>query len=104
MSKLALYDLKNMNLINQNYVDFKVIKISKAYPIYFNGYKEFLNSIINEFSKINNLQLVGRNSMYKWNNMHHSVKTGILAAKNILGENYDLNLVRGMVSFGKETD
>ena len=104
MSKLALYDLKNMNLINQNYVDFKVIKISKAYPIYFNGYKEFLNSIINEFSKINNLQLVGRNSMYKWNNMRHSVKTGILAAKNILGENYDLNLVRGMVSFGKETD
>lgn len=102
--KLALNDLKYMNLINQNYVDFKVIKISKAYPIYFDGYKEFLNPIINEFIKINNLQLVGRNSMYKWNNMHHSVKTGILAAKNILGENYDLNLVRGMVSFGKETD
>lgn len=37
-----------------------------------------------------NLQTVGRNGMHRYNNQDHSMLTGILAAKNILGEKHDL--------------
>lgn len=37
-----------------------------------------------------NLQLVGRNGMHQYNNQDHSVLTGMLAARNIMGAKYDL--------------
>ena len=33
-----------------------------------------------------NLQTIGRNGMHRYNNQDHSMLTGLLAAKNILGE------------------
>ncbi len=39
---------------------------------------------------LSNLQLVGRNGMHKYNNQDHSMLTAMLAARNILGHNYDL--------------
>jgi hypothetical protein len=36
--------------------------------------------------------------------MHHSVKTGFLAARNVVGEQNDLAAVKGLVTFGKDTD
>ncbi|HEY0404998.1 MAG TPA: hypothetical protein VGC89_04680, partial [Pyrinomonadaceae bacterium] len=42
------------------------------------------------FDGLTNLQLVGRNGMHKYNNQDHSMMTGLLAARNILGANYDL--------------
>ena len=40
--------------------------------------------------KYENLQTVGRNGMHRYNNSDHSMLTGLLAAKNILGEKHDL--------------
>ena len=37
-----------------------------------------------------NLQLVGRNGMHRYNNMDHSMLTGILAVRNVFGSHYDL--------------
>ncbi|MBD0336291.1 MAG: FAD-dependent oxidoreductase, partial [Cyanobacteria bacterium Co-bin13] len=37
-----------------------------------------------------NLQTVGRNGMHRYNNQDHSMLTGLLAAKNVLGEQHDL--------------
>ena len=37
-----------------------------------------------------NLQLVGRNGMHRYNNQDHSMLTGILAARNIMGACHDL--------------
>lgn len=95
---LALNDLRYMKLIKKDPEKFQIIRLPKAYPIYFKGYKEFTKIIFDELNKIKELQLAGRNAMYKWNNMHHSVKTGILAAKNILGENHDLLKVKSLIS------
>jgi hypothetical protein len=33
---------------------------------------------------------VGRNGMHRYNNQDHSMLTGLLAAKNVLGEHHDL--------------
>ncbi|MBI2351386.1 MAG: FAD-dependent oxidoreductase, partial [Deltaproteobacteria bacterium] len=37
-----------------------------------------------------NLQTIGRNGLHRYNNQDHSVLTGMLAVKNLLGEGHDL--------------
>lgn len=102
--KIALADLAKMGVVNKAPIAFQIDRLSKAYPVYFEGFENTTGYIFNELNKIPGLQLAGRNAMYKWNNMHHSVKTGMLAAKNILGEHNDLTMVKGMVSIGKDSD
>lgn len=101
---IALSDLKLMKLINNQPINGSVVRLQNAYPVYFKNYEFHINIIMEEFAKVKGLQLAGRNSMYKWNNMHHSVKTGILAARNVIGEKNDLLSVKGMVAIGKDSD
>jgi len=83
---------------------FSVVRLERAYPVYFKGYQERVQKLFDGLDAFPNLVLTGRNGLYKWNNMHHSVKTGILAARNVLGEKNDLMALKGLVSFGKESD
>ena len=46
--------------------------------------------IRNYLENFENLQTIGRSGMHRYNNMDHSMQTGILAAKNCTGENHDL--------------
>jgi hypothetical protein len=39
---------------------------------------------------LDNLQLVGRNGMHKYNNQDHSMLTAMLAVRNLFGESHDL--------------
>jgi hypothetical protein len=34
--------------------------------------------------------MAGRNGMHRYNNMDHSMLTGMLAARNLMGERHDL--------------
>ncbi len=102
---LALSEMNRMKLTSgSSPIAHEIIRLPRAYPVYFKGYKNYINTIFEEFKKMDGLILAGRNSLYKWNNMHHSVKTGLLAARNIVGGNYDLFSVKGIVSIGKESD
>jgi protoporphyrinogen oxidase len=67
-----------------------VVRVPKAYPVYDSTYRESLDTLRRFFGTLSNFQLVGRNGMHKYNNQDHSMMTGLLAAKNILGANYDL--------------
>lgn len=70
--------------------DGTVVRMLKAYPVYDSTYHESLQIIRQFLSCIDNLQLVGRNGMHKYNNQDHSMLTAMLAVKNILGANYEL--------------
>jgi hypothetical protein len=67
-----------------------VVRARQAYPIYDAGYLDALRVIRKALAPLENLQLVGRNGMHKYNNQDHSMLTAILAARNILGDDYDL--------------
>ncbi|MFE4104669.1 NAD(P)/FAD-dependent oxidoreductase [Almyronema epifaneia] len=82
--ELGLVD--NLELIK----DGTVIRQYKAYPVYDGEYRQHLKVLQDYLSTFENLQTVGRNGMHRYNNQDHSMLTGILAAKNILGENHDL--------------
>ncbi len=67
-----------------------VVRVPKAYPTYELGYEKPLNKIRDFIGGFDNLEIIGRYGTYKYNNMDHSMKTGILAARNILGESHDV--------------
>jgi len=70
--------------------DGTVIRQKKAYPVYDGDYRRHL-AVLQEFMLgFENLQTVGRNGMHRYNNQDHSMLSGLLAAKNILGEKHNL--------------
>jgi protoporphyrinogen oxidase len=70
-----------------------IIRAPRAYPVYTIGYEEPLNKIKNFINSFENLQFIGRGGSFRYNNTDHSIETGLLAAKNILGERHDLDQV-----------
>jgi protoporphyrinogen oxidase len=64
-------------------MDSIVIRMKKTYPAYFGTYDQFY--VIREFiDKYENLFLIGRNGMHRYNNMDHSMLTAMVAVDNIL--------------------
>ncbi len=81
----------------------KVVRVPKAYPVYDSTYKQSLATVRGFLSTLLNLQLVGRNGMHKYNNQDHSMMTAVLAARNILGADYDLWSVNTESEYQEET-
>lgn len=81
----------------------KVVRVPKAYPVYDSTYRESLEIVRRFFGTLSNLQLVGRNGMHKYNNQDHSMMTGLLAVKNIMGANYDLWTVNADQEYQEES-
>lgn len=69
------------------------IRAPRAYPSYVIGYDEPLARIKAFIDELENLQIIGRYGTFRYNNTDHSIETGLLAAKNILGERHDLDRV-----------
>lgn len=78
-----------IGLINKDSVEEAIrIKINKAYPAYFGTYKD-IDKVVEFLNKFNNLYCIGRNGQHRYNNMDHSMLTGIETAKNIINEKKD---------------
>jgi len=73
--------------------DYKVVRTAKTYPLYEIGFSRHLLKIRDYLKGFTNLQLVGRYGTYKYNNLDHSLETGIKGAQNILGANHDTFMV-----------
>lgn len=87
----AIDELAELGLVDRNEVhDGTVVRQPDAYPIYDKGYDERVTAIRNYLEGFTNLQTIGRNGLHRYNNMDHSMLTGVLAARNVLGARYDL--------------
>jgi protoporphyrinogen oxidase len=83
LSMLGLADVDDV-------IDGHVVRQPYAYPIYDDGYSRHLEVIRDFLETMDNLQVIGRNGMHRYNNMDHSMLTGMLAAQNILGRHHNL--------------
>jgi protoporphyrinogen oxidase len=62
-----------------------VHRVPKEYPVYHIGYRQDVDKIKRYLSThIANLQLIGRNGTFRYNNMDHSVEMGLYAAWNLI--------------------
>lgn len=84
MIKFAIGELAHIDIIDQKDVlDATVLRMPKTYPAYFGTYKKFpkIKKFVNKFE---NLYLIGRNGMHRYNNMDHSMLTAMIAVDNIV--------------------
>ncbi|MBE9187119.1 NAD(P)/FAD-dependent oxidoreductase [Microcoleus sp. LEGE 07076] len=89
--ELATRELVGLGLATTADVeDGVVIRQHKAYPVYDGEYRGHLRVLEDFLKGIENLQTIGRNGMHRYNNQDHSMLTGMLAVRNILGEKHDL--------------
>lgn len=82
---LAIDDIETLDFSNkEKLIDAFVVRNPKAYPVYFGEYQKHLDALKKYFTEnLPNAQVIGRYGMYKYNNMDHSIMTGLCAAKNI---------------------
>lgn len=82
--KYAINELVQIDIINiDDVLDSTVIRMPKAYPAYFGTYSKF--HVIKDFTdSIENMFLIGRNGMHKYNNADHSMLTAMTAVENII--------------------
>jgi protoporphyrinogen oxidase len=83
MAALAIDELAKIGIIEKGSVrDQTVLRMPKTYPAYFGSYDRFgrLQAWLDGF---NNLFLIGRNGMHRYNNQDHSMLTAMTAVDNI---------------------
>ena len=86
--EFASSELEKIGIIKkENIIDSFTTKVKKAYPAYFGTYKDF-DKVKNYLDTINNLYCIGRNGQHRYNNMDHSMLTGIEAGKAIINNSF----------------
>jgi protoporphyrinogen oxidase len=83
--------------------DGSIVRMPKAYPVYDADYQEALLCIRKFLDSFQNLQVIGRNGMHRYNNQDHSMLTAMLAVDNIFGARHDLWQVNAEQEYHEET-
>lgn len=80
----AIGELSQIGVAHEkDIIDSFVVKMPKTYPAYFGSYQRF-DMVRNFTDKFENLFLIGRNGMHRYNNMDHSMLTAMKAVENII--------------------
>jgi protoporphyrinogen oxidase len=83
MAKFAIAEVARIGILKAEDVeDSHVVHVPKTYPAYFGSYERF-DVIRNYLDGFENLFLVGRNGMHKYNNQDHSMLTAMASVENI---------------------
>lgn len=89
LMSFAIGELEAIGMIDKaDVLDSIALRVEKAYPAYFGSYDRFpeLKTFV---SSLENLFLVGRNGMHKYNNSDHSMLTAMTAVDNIIANRTD---------------
>ncbi|MBU1627702.1 FAD-dependent oxidoreductase [bacterium] len=78
-------DLKDLGFDIENKVmDCFSTYAPHAYPIYDLDYKEKIKTLLDYLDRFENLLSCGRQGLYRYNNMDHSIKMGLKAAEHVI--------------------
>jgi protoporphyrinogen oxidase len=89
MAALASRELAAIGIINEaDVLDATILRMPKTYPAYFGTYDRF-DELRDYLLRYQNLFMVGRNGMHKYNNQDHSMLTAMTAVDNILAGRLD---------------
>ncbi len=84
VARFAIGEVAKIGILKAEDVeDSHVVRVPKTYPAYFGSYDRF-NVIRSYMDGFENLFLVGRNGMHKYNNQDHSMLTAMTAVENIV--------------------
>lgn len=82
---LGIKELHNMGIlkVDSEILDYHCEKVPKAYPAYFDTYKD-IEQLIAYLDSYSNLYCTGRNGQHRYNNQDHSMETSFQIVDNIL--------------------
>ncbi len=84
LAAMAVEEMMKIGFITrEDVLDSTVIRMPKAYPAYMGTY-DGLNTIRQYTDRFENLFLVGRNGMHRYNNMDHSMLSAMVAVDNVV--------------------
>lgn len=72
-------------------LDAMVAKVPKTYPSYIGAYQQLMQR--QYLDTFDNLYLVGRNGLHRYNNQGHSMLTAMRAVENIITGNKDKSII-----------
>ena len=85
----SISELEKIGIINpKDVIDQVRINVKKAYPAYFGSYDNF-NEVQQWINTIDNLVCIGRNGQHRYNNMDHSMMTGMVTADMLIADKID---------------
>jgi len=89
LKKFAIAEVAKIGIIEAKDVsDAHVVRVPKTYPAYFGTYSRF--DELKEFTdRFENLFLVGRNGMHKYNNQDHSMLTAMSVVDGLAADKVD---------------
>jgi protoporphyrinogen oxidase len=89
LKKFAIGEVAKIGILNvEDVSDGHVVRVPKTYPAYFGTYDRF--DELREFTDgFENLFLVGRNGMHKYNNQDHSMLTAMTVVDGIVAGHVD---------------
>ena len=86
LRELAVADLVNIGLIEAKEVLHTFPWRERyAYPLYTIGYEKHMRAVLDHVDSVAGLDTTGRQGLFKYNNMDHSVAMGLGAARTMLG-------------------
>jgi protoporphyrinogen oxidase len=84
IARFAIAEVEKIGILRSADVrDAHVVRVPKTYPAYFGTYDRF-DEIVRYMDRFENLFLVGRNGMHKYNNQDHSMLTAMTAVVQIV--------------------
>ena len=84
IKQFAIDEVARIGILNPDQVrDSCVFRVPKTYPAYFGTYDRF-DEVIRYMDRFENLFLIGRNGMHKYNNQDHSMLTAMVSVDNII--------------------
>jgi protoporphyrinogen oxidase len=87
---------------SRDVLDGFVVRNVDAYPRYGLEYRSAVDAIKDHLRSFSNLSIVGRGGTFRYNNTDHALETGLLAARNILGESVDIDAVNAEQEYLEE--
>jgi protoporphyrinogen oxidase len=89
LKRFAIAEVEKIGILNASDVsDGHVVRVPKTYPAYFGTYERF--DELREFTdSFENLFLVGRNGMHKYNNQDHSMLTAMSVVDGLVAGRVD---------------
>ncbi len=83
-TNFVIKELEKINILSKDdIINTHVERVKKAYPAYFDSYKD-IDKLIRYLNRYDNLYCIGRNGQHRYNNMDHSMLTGLYASNNII--------------------
>jgi protoporphyrinogen oxidase len=89
--RMALEEVEDIGIASRGkFIRGFVVRSANAYPIYRIGYKTHVKVIRAFLDSLENVQVIGRAGLFRYDNSDHALLTGFYAARNYLGEKNDI--------------